>query len=208
MTKSRFSASRECARRLVEAGCPLDYLEDLPKTSPRRLYIEPLESYATSRVLDLGEGSVRYIIAFRLGTDLASGASVTDWDITAPWGQHVTWDFDPRDIIPKGEWPAYLELLDSRLFAVLNGRGRVYRGRPIAGLVCGQAYFESVPEPSASGPTRLAKLKLSDDAGYAAEADIELTVERRQAPDRAQYRRSCRLFDKRDPIRTVYHRVN
>lgn len=125
MRKTRFSASFECAHRLIELGCPLDYVEDLPRMSRRRLYIKPLDGYATSRLLDLGEGSIRYIIACRLSTDLVGGAAVSKWDVTAPWAQHVTWDFEPRDILPKEDWPSYHDLLDSRLLAVLSGRGRV-----------------------------------------------------------------------------------
>lgn len=198
-TRSSFSASLECAQRLVAAGCPLDYLEGLPETSRRRLYIEPLRGYARSRLVDLGEGSLRYILAFRLGTDLAGGANVTNWGISAPWDQHVTWDFDPRDIVPKADWPSYSDLFDSRLLSVLNGQGRVYAGRPISGLVCGQAYFQSLPKSLASGSIRHAELTISG-RGFTVASQLELRFERRDVAKSAYTTRQGTLFEKRDPI--------
>jgi len=200
MKKSSFSASLECARRLVEAGCPLDYLEDLPHRSLRRIYVESLEGYATSRLIDLGDGSVRYILAFRLGTDLAGGATVTDWSISVPWDHHVTWDMDPREIVPKADWPSYSDLFDSRLLSILNGRGRVYAGRPVAGLVCGQAYFQCVPEPVINSPIRLAEVKLSSGAGCTITSRIELRLERRLMRRPTQATRQGRLFENPDPV--------
>jgi hypothetical protein len=196
MKKSSFSASLECARRLVEAGCPLDYLEDLPHRSLRRIYVESLEGYATSRLIDLGDGGVRYILALRLGTDLAGGATVTDWSISVPWDQHVTWDMEPREIVPKADWPSYSDLFDSRLLSILNGRGRVYAGRPVAGLACGQAYFQSVPKSVANGSIRIAELKLSSGAGYTITSHIELRFERWLMPKPTQATRRGPLFEK------------
>lgn len=206
MKKTTFSASFECAHRLIELGCPLDYAEDLPKMSRRRLYIEPLDGYAISRLLDLGEGSILYIVACRLGTDLAGGAAVSKWGVSAPWAQHVTWDFEPRDILPKEDWPSYRDLLDSRLLAVLNGRGRVYAGRPVAGLICGQAYLQSVPKSLAHGEIRIAELTLSSTDGGTVTSRFELRFERLVQQPKQYETRHGRLFEKPDMVPVTVRR--
>jgi hypothetical protein len=87
-----YAASYECGRRLVAAGCPLDYLELLPgKSDPhrKRLYIRELGGYVENRVIDFGAGSFGYVIAVAVGTDLSGGIVISDWSFVAPWDHYI-----------------------------------------------------------------------------------------------------------------------
>lgn len=185
MINHPFAASHECGRRLVAAGCPLDYLENLPRTSyahRKRLHVQELGGYIESRVFDEWEGrGSRYLIGIRLGTDLPGGIIVSNWNFFPPWGNpHICWDYELRDIVPAKEQFPYSEFLNSPLSKVLNQRRRLTRGRPVEGFLCGRS-VESIPESILVGATACAKLELVDDTGSTVRLDINLAVEHRTA---------------------------
>jgi hypothetical protein len=177
MTKHVFAASYERSIELTEVGCPLDYPNALPRRSATRrmpFRIQQLAGYAESRVYPLGAARAGYVIVVRLWTNVPGGTVITKWDIVPPWQDHqVDWDYEPEDIIPKGDRAAYMDVLDSRLMAVLNDRHLLRRGYPIDGLVCGYAR-QPIPE-SCQGAVS-AKLVLVDDAGNTVALPIRLAV--------------------------------
>ncbi|MFZ0738835.1 MAG: hypothetical protein WBL70_08685 [Candidatus Acidiferrales bacterium] len=180
-----YASSYQCGRRLVAAGCPLDYLENLPRKSyahRKRLHVQELGGYMESRVFDEWEGrGLRYLIGIWLGTDLPGGAIVSNWNFFPPWGDpHICWDYELRDIVPAKEQFPYSEFLNSPLSKVLNQRRRLTRGRPVEGFLCGRS-VESIPESILVGATACAKLELVDDTGSTVRLDINLAVEHRIA---------------------------
>jgi len=87
-----YSASYECGRRLVGAGCQLDYLESLPRNARAHrkfFYIRQLTGYAQSRIYDFGLGGTAYVIAFVIGTDRSSGVVISEWSFAPPWEHYV-----------------------------------------------------------------------------------------------------------------------
>ena len=197
-----YAASYERGRRLVAAGCPLDYLELLPgKSDPhrKRLYVRELGGYVENRVIDFGAGSFGYVIAVAVGTDLSGGIVISDWSFVAPWDHYISWDYEPCDVVPKRDHCIYNGLFNSRLSSVINDRRLLARGRPVEGLLCGCA-FEPIPESVASGETVHGKLTLTDDAGSTVALRITLTVDRSiaRARDASTARRKSRLFDNLD----------
>jgi hypothetical protein len=196
------AASYERGRRLVAAGCPLDYLESLPHKSGvfrKTLYIRELGGYTENRVIDFGAGTIGYVIGVAVGTDLPGGIVISDWSFVAPWDHYISWDYEPRDVVPKRDHCIYNGLFNSRLSGVMNDRRLLARGRPVEGLVCGRA-FEPIPESVASGETVHGKLSLTSDTGYTVALRITLRVDRSiaRAPNALTERRKGRLFDKPD----------
>ncbi|MFY9528808.1 MAG: hypothetical protein WBC04_03025 [Candidatus Acidiferrales bacterium] len=197
------AASYERGRRLVAAGCPLDYMENLPRNLAafrKPLYICQLGGYMESRILDFGgAGATVYLIGLGVGTDLPRGILISEWTFVAPWGHHISWDYDPREIVPASKHDLYASVFDSRLSAVLNDRRLLARGRPVEGLLCGWA-FQSIPASFASGETVGAQFSLTADTGYTVALRIELAIDRSVALTRKARttRREGRLFDKPD----------
>jgi hypothetical protein len=139
------AASYEWAVKLKAAGCPIDYLDALPRHSFRA---EQLRGYVTSRVYALGRLETRYVIALRLGTDRPSGTIIKDWRLELPWQDHVIdWDCEPADIIPKKDQDEYRSLVNSRLMKVLNEGRLIRRGSPVDGVLCGRS-FQPIGESS------------------------------------------------------------
>src|SRR5713101_8136688 len=149
MINSLYAPSYECGRRLVAAGCPLDYLEILPRhlaAFRKRLEIRQLGGYVESRVFALGPINTGYLIGLHLHTDLPRGVIISDWRFNPPWENHlISWDYDPRDIVPALGRGRYERVVHSRLSAVLNERRLLTRGHPVEGLLCGCA-FQPMPE--------------------------------------------------------------
>jgi hypothetical protein len=196
-----FSASYECGRRLVAVGIPLDYLEILPRKVDAlrsHLYIGQLGGDCRSRVLDLKEGEIRYLLALRLSTNLSRGIVISNWSITTPWDHYINWDYDPADIVPASDHPTYGRLLSSPLSDVLDNKRHLSRGRPVDGLLSGCAFFQSIPRSIRNGATVHASLSLTDDTGRTVTQDIEMIVDRRAAGRFAYAKRKGRLFEKRD----------
>ena len=191
---------------IVAAGCPLDYLKNLPRTSGAyrtRLRVQELGGYLESRVFDDSPtAGARYLIGVRLGTDLPGGVIISDWDFCPPWENHsVCWDYDPQDIVPADEYARYASVFNSRLSAVLNERRLLLRGRPVEGLLCGRA-VHSIPESIAKGAAVRAQLMMVDDTGYTVRLDIELAVHHRtpQINKASRSGRRVRIFDKPDLV--------
>jgi hypothetical protein len=200
-----YSPSYQRGRRLVAAGCPLDYLDDLPlnpAASRKSLYIRQLSGYIESRIFDFDEAGVTgYVVGLCVGTDLPRGIVISDWSFVAPWEHYVSWDYDAREIIPAPEYGRYASIFNSRLSAVLNDRRLLTRGCPVEGILCGFA-FQSIPQSFANGETVRAMLSLSADTGHTAALRIALTVDRTFARTRQVHtaRREGRLFDKPDLV--------
>ncbi len=201
-----FSASYECGRRLAAAGIPLDCIENLPCEDGRRrgrVDISALGGVFRSRVLDLQDRHITYLLGVRLTTTRSRGIVIVDWSVTTPWDHFVSWDCDAADILPVSDHPTYAKLFNSRLSSVLNEKLQLSRGRPVEGLLCGRAPFESIPKSIANGSTLHAKLKLTDETGQRFTQDIEMIVDRRRAIKIPSVRRKGRLFDKRDSVASV-----
>jgi hypothetical protein len=203
MTKPLYAASYQRGQRLVAAGCPLDYLEDLPRNLAavrKTLEIRQLGGYVESRVVALGPTQTCYLLGLRLHTDLPRGIVISDWGFRPPWEDHVIfWDYEPTDILPALERGRYESVVHSRLSAVLNERRLLTRGHPVEGLLCGCA-SQTMPESLLSGATAYAMLTVTDDAGNTLALRIELTVDRSAAlTGKARTtRREGGLFDKPD----------
>lgn len=184
MINPLYAASYECGRRLVAVGCPLDYLESLPRNLAafrKALQIRQLGGYVESRVFALGPIRTGYLIGVRLHTDLPRGIIVSDWGFHPPWENHVvSWDYDPREIVPAGEHARYETIFDSRLSAVMNERRLLTRGHPVEGLLCGCA-SQSIPESLPIAATVSGKLTVTDDTGDTFALRITLAVDRSAA---------------------------
>jgi hypothetical protein len=194
-----YSASYECARRLLAAGIPLEYIEDLPRKAGargNRLHISPLGGSCSSRVLDLKDETVKYLIAVRLSTNVSAGVVITNWAITMPWDHYINWEYDPLDIIPVEDQPSYQRLFNGRLSAVLNNKLHISSGRPVDGLLCGCAPFSSIPKSTPRGSIVHVQLSLTVDSGEVYSQDIEMLVDRRAKRPIEYQKRTGRLFDK------------
>jgi len=195
-----YSASYECGRRLVGAGCPLEYLENLPHKSTahrKLLFVRQLTGYAESRIYDSGAGGTTYVIAFVIGTDRSSGVVISEWSFAPPWEQYVSWDYHARDVVPRQDHPAYEHLFDSRLSAVLHERHLLTRGYPVAGLLCGRA-LESIPATvDRSAPAR-GELSLTTDTGSTTTLRIKLPIHRIDLRHEGWAKREGGLLDKPD----------
>ena len=192
MTKRVVAASYQRSIDLIDAGCPLDY-----PMRRKPLHVEQLAGYAESRVYSLGSERTGYVIGLHVRTDASAGTIITEWSVVPSWGDHlVSWDYAPEDIIPKGDWPAYESIVDSRLMAVLNEGHLLRRGYPIDGLLCG---CSPQPIPESSDGRVSARLTLVDDAGDTVALRIRLAVFGSAAKrSNALPRRAGRLFDRRD----------
>jgi hypothetical protein len=205
MISPLFAASYDCGRRLVAVGCPLDYLQDLPRNLAafrKTLEMRQLGGYVESRVFALAASQTAYVMGLRLLTDLPQGIIISHWDFHPPWNDHwISWDYDPREIVPTWEHARYESVFDSRLSAVLNDHRLLARGHPVEGLLCGCAY-QAIPQSCASGATVTAKLTLIDDAGHTFALRIELAVDRSAVLTAKAHttRRKGRLFDQPDSV--------
>jgi hypothetical protein len=203
MINPLFAASYECGRRLVAAGCPLDYLQDLPRNLAafrKTLELRQLGGYVESRVFALGSTQTCYLIGLRLHSELPRGMIISDWSFSPPWEDHViSWDYDAREMVPEREHASYESVFDSRLSAVLNDGRLLARGHPIEGLLCGCAY-QAIPDSCASGATVSAKLTVTDNTGRTFALRIALAVDRSAALARSERttRRAGRIFDHPD----------
>ena len=198
-----FTASYETGRELVRAGIPLDFLDALPRETEllrKTYYVAQLGGYGASKIIDLNDHQVRYVIALELRTERPSGIVISDWSFSSPWGHHITWDYHPFDLIPITEHGSYRKLFNSRILDVLNDGCLLSRGRPVKGLLCGSAAFESLPETIRSGATVEAKLTLTDDHGDVVEKTLRFMVDRKIARTQAHTRRRKipPLFSQRD----------
>jgi hypothetical protein len=182
MTKRIFAASHERGIELMAAGCPLDYPEVLPghSTAERKpLRVKQLAGYTESRVYALGPLKTVYLMGLRLETDCPGGTVISKWSFVPPWQDHlVSWDYEPLDIIPKGQQGDYRDLLDTPFMGVLNERRLLRRGYPVEGLLCG---CSSQPVPEAGERLVSARLTLVDDRGNTVTLRIALTVIRSAA---------------------------
>jgi len=186
-----YSASYKCGRDLVAHGCPLDFLERLPRNSPahqKRLYVREVGGYAESRIFDRGAGAIGWIIAIVIGTDLSPGIVIDDWCVHPPFPAQIIWDYDPRDVIPVRDHPAYERLFKSRLPAVLNERRLLTRGHPVAGLLAGLA--QEPFKPNVLGQTIHACFVVTDDTGLTVKKQISLAVDGRPGQYQAAARGS------------------
>lgn len=198
----RYAASYECGRRLVAAGCPLDYLETLPRVTAsrrKRLYARQLQGPAESCILDFGDGGFAYIIALAIGTDLSRGNVIADWTFVPPWDQqHINWDYDASEIGPLRDRCVYKGLSNDRLSAVLNDRRLLTRGCAVEGLLCGFA-LEPIPESDAGKKIARAQLNFTDDMGCTVTLPIPFTIDHSMAQKTRMPTGSRRLFDQADP---------
>ncbi len=144
--KSRIiGASYERAKRLMEADCPIDNLNALPR---RSFGVEQLPGYGDSRVYKLGPLDAGWVIPLRLRTDRPSGTIISDWDFEPPWQNvAINWDFEPEEIIPIKDQDDYKHLFKSRLMGVLNEGCPIRRGCPVEGVLCGHS-FQPIGESS------------------------------------------------------------
>jgi hypothetical protein len=193
-----FAASYKRGIELIAAGCPIDYPDALAghaAAQHKPFRAEQLGGYVESRVYALGTLLTGYVIALRLGTDRPSGSVITEWSFAPEWQDDlISWDYEPRDIIPERQRAAYASVLDSPLMGVLNEHRLLRRGYPIDGLVCGCSY-QPIPE---SGDSLMhGKFTLVDDRGNTVALRIALTVIRQAATrSKTSPTRAGRLFDR------------
>jgi len=116
-------------------------------------------------------------------------------------GHEICWDYDGFDMVPPNRKNLYARLFDSRLPPLLNERRLLVRGRPVEGLLRGNA-FQPIPDSVDLCKPVAATLNLTDDAGRTVTLRIRLTVDRSLAPKQTRLapRRKGSLLDKRDPI--------
>lgn len=199
----RASYKRGC--KLVALGCPLPYLDSLPRDPAKfckTLSLREVGGYTESRVFNHGPGrATDYLIALRIGTDLPRGIVVANWSFNPPWGEHlVCWDYDPEDIVPERDRDCYAKLMDNaRLLAVLNDRQLLTRGHAVEGLLCGRA-DKPIAEASVPGPSVSGELTVIVDTGQAFSLQVQLTVisnARRIAPGKPR----AGLFERRSVVR-------
>jgi hypothetical protein len=199
-----FGASYERGLRLEAAGCPLDYLESLPRNTKSvgpRLRVEQLGGEDVSRVYDYGNGTVGYSFSARLGTDRAAGVIISNWEFVPPWRHDIDWDIGPYDVVPGWQQSACTHLFKSSLLDVLNKRRILRRGHPVEGLLCGCAFLDPKEhlEFSLAGASYTAEFRVTDEFGDTYTETFELTVDRTPAIRRAHQRkvRSRRSSDRK-----------
>lgn len=198
-----YSASRDRGWALIAAGCPIDYLNNLPCDSDRyckRLYIRQLVGYADSRFYELGPFDAGFVVALRLGTDTPSGIVVAGWrwSFVPSCECDINWDCDACDVVPKRDHFFYEKLFTSHLSEKLNERRLLARGRPVDGLLCGRIL--DPPERFARAQIVHAKLTVTDTKGYSTTLSIQLNVHRSFAAKLGARTNKCRrrLLDKPD----------
>ena len=166
------AASYEWAVKLKAAGCPIDYLDTLPRQSFRA---EQLPGYVRSFVYALGPLDTGWVIALRLTTDRPSGTVIAQWSFEPPWQDHdIDWDYEPKEIIPEKYQDDYNGLLKPRLMKVLNEGRLIRRGCPVEGLLCGRSYQ---PIGKSSHGVIPAKLIFTDDLGNTVPLCIDLNID-------------------------------
>ena len=175
-----YSASFEAALRLITAGCPLDYIDHLPRESRSdcaALRISSLDGYCLAKVIQILP-RVIYLIPIRLSTERGRGLIIDRWEFVGPWDQYISWDFDPRDVLPHSALPPYEHLLESHLLEIFNDRRILRRGQTIAGILCGVADFQEIPAGVEAGPMPSALLRVTAEDGVRVAVKISLCVER------------------------------
>jgi hypothetical protein len=198
-------ASHARGRRLIAAGCPLDYVGHIPgELAPdARLYAYELGGYPESRLVDFGTRT-GYLVTLGVGTNLPGGNLISDWTFEMPWPELISWDYDPVDISPS-QCHLYGPLINSRLSAALKGRSPLTRGYPVEGVLCGRAE-QPIPESFANAAMIDAQLGLTDDTGHTATLRVPLRVHRAGTPKGTSFayspppKRKGGLLDKRDLI--------
>jgi hypothetical protein len=190
--KGPYEPSHERALRLLAAGCPLDYVNDLSNASSAfepRVQVAQLQGDSVSCILDLGNASISYILALQLSTAAMRGVVISRWTFGVPWEQEVDWDLDPSDVVPASDQAAYSELFDSGLSRVLSESYLLKRGRPVRGVLCGTACLsrQSAAEFTEAGDMVEARLMLVTDHGIS-ESTIQLLIDRTPALRRARRR--------------------
>lgn len=192
-----WAASYTRGIRLAEEGCPLPYLDALPgrdRFYRRDLYVSQVAGYIESYIIDEGPHTA-YAIALRVGTDLPSGAIITDYTLIPPWSDHlINWDYEPRDVLPDYKLHDYSALVkSSRLPGVLNDRENLYRGRAVEGLLCGRAW-KPIPESCLGHMSAMMEIIL-ECSGKSVRAPLELVMygPTRQKYGTREYKRSKSL---------------
>lgn len=176
-------ASYECGRDLLARGCPLDYMDNLPRDPSKfrkALYMRLLGGYAASCVIDQGPGrGTDYLIALRLGTDRSRGVVISEHHFRPPWKEHnISWDYGAVDIVPERDRVCYASVMNNaRLLDVLDDRQLLKRGHAVDGLLCGRAP-EQIPASVPAGATATAELTVIIDSGQIFTLPIELAVVR------------------------------
>src|ERR1700758_959839 len=164
-----YAASYECGRALAVAGCPIDYLDQLPRNPAKyrkKLRMREIGGYAESRALDTAPNrGTTYLLPIRLGTDLPSGVIVADWFFEPPWPDHqISWDIDPDTVLADNERPAYQRYFRSRLLEVLDDHRLLRRGQAVEGLLCGHA-VQSIPAENPKRAIAESRLIVTLDSG-------------------------------------------
>jgi hypothetical protein len=181
--KYAYRSSYECGRRLIELGCPLDFLEALPREAERRrisLKARQIEGYCEGRVISLGPYDTGYVFGLRLETEIWRGVVITGWSFTAPWGDHeVVWGEDRDKILPERDRVPYAQIGSRRFSAVLLDRHLLRRGYPEEGVFCGRAY-RPLPESAPRGGIVCGAMKISDDTGRDVDLSVKLVVVHRK----------------------------
>ena|SRR5215469_704554 len=184
-----YRPSYECGRRLEAAGCPLDYLEDLPRKSAghrKRLYVRELDG-VDACVIDRGLNGVGYMIPLALGTDLGGGNIISTWNFVPPWDHNVDFDYEPRDIILERDHDLYASLFKTQLTEVLNERRLLRRGHPVKGVLCGLA-LHRIPVPIYQYRVVNSQISITDETGHTIVHTIALTVD--HSVERASQRKA------------------
>jgi len=212
MKNGLYSASYQCGRRLAAAGCPLPYLQHIPRLvpKPKALLIHQPDGYGYlgNRVFDLcGYGGTAYIVGLRLATELPAGVTIHEWEFNSPWpGHFITWYSNPRCFQQGQEYAQFARELDSDLFQeALEGRRRITRGHPVEGLLCGTT-LESMPESATHGDIARAELQLLVETGESFPLQVALTIDRsaKRLPVATTKRRRRLLFAEPDVVAGEY----
>lgn len=193
MRAKPWAATYECGQQLVAAGCPLPYLDHLPRSSRKgpRFSVSEVGGYAQNVLYDFG-GNQLIVIALVVRSERHSGTVIADWTVTFPWKIYVDWAYDPCDAVPKRDLPAYDGLFGSRLRAVLDEKRLISRGHPVKGLICGRAWIEDFPPAEQSIKVNVT---LTDDAGFTKRLRTSVRIDRSLA-----YRRPPSTVSRRKPL--------
>jgi hypothetical protein len=154
-------------------------------------------------------GRVIYVIPICIATERQGGVVIESWQFSSPWGHHISFDYDPRDVLPRSELATHDYLINSPLLEVFNNRQPLRRGKKVEGVLCGVASFQEIPAESEAAPMPSAELYVDDEYGMRTNVKIPLSVERIVEANRVHGpRRDITGGNVLEPFRSTTHEAD
>jgi hypothetical protein len=183
MKNNLYRPSFKRGRRMVENGCPLPYLDHLPRTlgtMRKALRVSlPRGGYFTHWAWDLCPlGGTGYFVGLHLATELPSGVIISEWRFCSPWPDHfISWGMNLPSFVRRREPACDEKGFNSELLDVLDDRWPITPGHSVEGFLCGTA-LEAMPESVAHRGSALATLNLLANTGHSLSLSIPLSIDR------------------------------